>query len=72
MAEAPLSESVARIERALQRIEAAAAARAFDNEQLARRNRVLRTRIEEAIASLDSLIAQELPDAPSNSGQEKD
>ncbi|MEI9849952.1 MAG: hypothetical protein WDN24_02660 [Sphingomonas sp.] len=48
-----------RIERALARIEAAAAARAFASERLARRHAQLRTRIEEAVTSLDALIARE-------------
>lgn len=50
--------AAARIERALARIEAAARARAYATERLARRHAVLRARIEEAVTSLDGLIAQ--------------
>ncbi|MBO9622828.1 MAG: hypothetical protein J7500_08955 [Sphingomonas sp.] len=49
----------ARIEQALARIEAAAHARAYATERLARRHSVLRQRIEEAVTSLDALIARE-------------
>jgi hypothetical protein len=52
-----------RIERALARIEAAAAARAFDVERLARRNALLRERMQEAVSSLDTLIAREHAEA---------
>jgi hypothetical protein len=48
-----------RIERALARIEAAAAARAYASARLARRHQLLRARIEDAITSLDVLIARE-------------
>ena len=48
-----------RIEQALARIEVAASARAFAAQRLAQRHRKLRSRIEEAIGSLDSLIARE-------------
>ena len=48
-----------RIERALARIEAAAAARAYAAERLSRRHATLRARIENAVASLDTLIARE-------------
>lgn len=48
-----------RIERALARIETAAVARAYATERLARRHAVLRQRIEDAVASLDTLIARE-------------
>lgn len=51
--------SAARIEQALARIEAAARARAYATERLARRHTVLRQRIEEAVTSLDALIARE-------------
>jgi len=47
-----------RIEQALARIEAAASKRAYATERLARRHAVLRQRIEEAVASLDALIAR--------------
>ena len=58
MADTP-DPTATRIERALDRIEAAATARAFAAERLARRHAVLRNRIEDAVASLDSLIARE-------------
>jgi len=48
-----------RIETALARIEAAAIARAYATERLARRHALLRERIEDAVASLDTLIARE-------------
>jgi hypothetical protein len=48
-----------RIEIALARIEAAAAARAFTTEKLVRRHALLRERIEDAVTSLDALIARE-------------
>lgn len=48
-----------RIEQALNRIEAAGRARAYASERLARRHAILRQRIEEAVASLDTLIARE-------------
>ncbi len=48
-----------RIEQALARIETAAAARAYATARLARRHSKLRNRIEEAVASLDVLIARE-------------
>ena len=48
-----------RIEKALARIEAAAVARAYDGERLARRHAVLREKIEDAVTSLDALIARE-------------
>ncbi|MFZ5747683.1 MAG: hypothetical protein ACOY45_08485 [Pseudomonadota bacterium] len=51
--------SVTRIEDALSRIEAAASARAFSGEQLARRHAALRAKIEDAVLALDALIARE-------------
>ncbi|KTF67836.1 hypothetical protein ATB93_16390 [Sphingomonas sp. WG] len=55
-----MSDLVAdRIERALARIEAAAAKRAYAAAQLERRHARLRGRIETAIADLDELIARE-------------
>lgn len=48
-----------RIEKALARIEAAAAARAFTTAKLVRRHTLLRERIEDAVTSLDALIARE-------------
>lgn len=58
MADAPPD----RIEKALARIEAAAAARAYSVERLSRRHAVLREKIEDAVASLDALIARERAD----------
>ena len=56
----PMAETAAdRIEQALARIEAAAAARAYGAARLARRHATLRARIEEAVSSLDTLIARE-------------
>lgn len=52
-----------RIEKALARIEAAAAARAYSVERLAHRHTALREKIEDAVASLDALIAREKVDA---------
>lgn len=48
-----------RIEQALSRIEKAATARAYATERLALRHAKLRARIEEAVTSLDALIARE-------------
>lgn len=50
-----------RIEQALARIEAAAGARAFATEKLALRHARLRARIQDAVTSLDALIARETP-----------
>lgn len=52
-----------RIERALARIEAASAARAYSVERLTHRHAALREKIEDAVASLDALIAREKMDA---------
>lgn len=48
-----------RIERALQRIEAAAAKRAFDADALQRRHAALRDKVEDAIEALDALIEKQ-------------
>lgn len=48
-----------RIEAALARIEAAAAARADDAQRLTRRHAALRGKVQDAVAALDTLIAQE-------------
>ncbi|MCP3733165.1 hypothetical protein M9978_22430 [Sphingomonas sp. MG17] len=48
-----------RIERALARIEAAAAKRAFDADALQRRHAALREKVEDAIDALDSLIERQ-------------
>ena len=53
--------SADRIEQALARIEAAAAARAYASDRLARRHAKLRARIQEAVGSLDALMARETP-----------
>ena len=52
-----------RIENAIKRIEAAAAARAYAAERLSRRHAALREKIESAVASLDTLIAREAAEA---------
>ena len=48
-----------RIENALARIEAAGAAKSFALERIQQRHTRLRARIEDAVASLDTLIARE-------------
>ncbi len=48
-----------RIELALVRIEKAAAARAYACERITQRHAKLRSRIEDAVSSLDALIARE-------------
>jgi len=48
-----------RIEQALVRIEKAAAARAYACERITQRHAKLRARIEDAVSSLDALIARE-------------
>ncbi len=58
MAEAA-PQALDRIERALARIEAAAAKRAFDADALQRRHTKLRERVEDAIDALDSLIERQ-------------
>ena len=63
MADAPPNASSARIEKALARIEAAAAARAYNIERLTHRHTALREKIEDAVASLDALIAREKAEA---------
>ena len=57
-----------RIEQALARIEKAAAARAYSAERLARRHAVLRERIQDAVTSLDALIAREKRDEVAEGG----
>ena len=58
MAEA-VSPALDRIERAIARIEAAAARRAFDADALQRRHATLRERVEDAIEALDALIEKQ-------------
>lgn len=53
------SPALERIERALARIEAAAAKRAFDADALARRHVMLREKVEDAIEALDALIEKQ-------------
>ena len=63
MADAPPNAPSARIEKALARIEAAATARAYTIERLTHRHAALREKIEDAVASLDALIAREKAEA---------
>ena len=58
MAEAA-SPALDRIERAIARIEAAAAKRAFDADALQRRHATLREKVEDAIEALDALIEKQ-------------
>ncbi|HEX8302267.1 hypothetical protein [Sphingomonas sp.] len=51
-----------RIEQALARIEAASAAKSYALERMQQRHARLRTRIEDTVASLDTLIARESED----------
>lgn len=57
MSERLTHPAIERIERAVARIERASSARAFRGERLHRRHEVLRHRVEDAIAAIDSLIA---------------
>jgi len=54
-----MAEPQDRIEAALARIEAAAASRAYATERLTHRHEALREKIQDAVASLDALIARE-------------
>lgn len=56
------SPALERIERALARIEAAAAKRAFDADALQRRHATLREKVEDAIEALDALIEKQAAD----------
>ena len=58
MADAP-HPAIERIEQAVKRIEAAAQARAYAADRIARKHAALRERIEAAVASLDVVIARE-------------
>ena len=51
-----------RIENALARIEAAAAAKSYALERIQQRHARLRTRIEDIVGSLDTMIAHEEAD----------
>ena len=62
MAASPVPAALDRIERALARIEAAAAARDTARLALQRRHETLRTRMGEAIAAIDALIEREPAD----------
>lgn len=53
------SSPAQRIDRALDRIDAAIAGRAGETESLRRRHQALRQRIGEAVAALDGLLARE-------------
>ncbi len=55
----PHAAAIARIDRALARIERAAQASAFETHTLATRHAALRSRIGEAIGAIDSVIADE-------------
>ena len=57
-----MAEPSERIEAALARIEAAAAARAYDNDRLATRHTALREKVQDAVAALDALIASQAAD----------
>lgn len=59
MEEAPEHPALARIDRALARIETAARARVTEADSLARRHQILRERMAEAIGALDQLIVRE-------------
>lgn len=54
-----VSPALTRIERAIARIEAAAAKRAFEADRLARRHATLREKVEDAIDALDALIEKQ-------------
>jgi hypothetical protein len=70
---ATMSDLVAdRIERALKRIEAAAASQAHAKARLERRNETLRGRIESAIGELDVLIERENENALPVAGDAED
>lgn len=59
MNDTPHADAIARIERALVRIERAAQSRSFENHTLATRHAALRSKIGDAIGALDSVIARE-------------
>lgn len=61
-----------RIEQALARIEAAAQARAYALERITKRHAKLRARIEEAVESLDALIAREERDSDGQRDAQED
>ena len=53
------SPALDRMERAIARIEPAAAKRAFDADALQRRHATLREKVEDAIEALDALIEKQ-------------
>ncbi len=55
----PSTAALDRIDRALARIETAAAARDTNTAALVRRHETLRTRMAEAVSALDAVIARE-------------
>ena len=59
MADTPAPAALDRIERALARIETAATARDVARAALLQRHETLRTRMGEAIAALDAVIARD-------------
>ena len=60
MTEPQQPAALARIEAAMARIEAAAAAQASAAESMKRRHATLRTRMTEAVAALDDVLAKEI------------
>ncbi|KQM66773.1 MULTISPECIES: hypothetical protein [unclassified Sphingomonas] len=59
MSDDPHAAAIARIDRALERIERAARIRSDATRALASRHAALRTRIGDAIGALDAVIARE-------------
>ncbi|KQM27059.1 MULTISPECIES: hypothetical protein [unclassified Sphingomonas] len=59
MSDTPHAATIARIERALERIERAAQAQGETTRALSSRHAALRTRIGDAIGALDAVIARE-------------
>lgn len=57
-----MAEPSERIEAALARIEAAAVARAYENDRLATRHQALREKVQDAVTALDILIASQASD----------
>lgn len=59
MSDTPHAATIARIDRALERIERAAQARTDATRAMASRHAALRSRIGDAIGALDAVIARE-------------
>ena len=59
MSDTPQAATIARIDRALERIERAAQTQVKANRTLESRHAALRTRIGDAIGALDAVIARE-------------